>query len=91
MTSHTAQLAAFASALSFEDIPDPVVRKIEDLLVDWFGSTVAPPAQLRHSRLRPGIHMQNWPLAPVRIGVIAIYLIANGRNRPDASHRVAFK
>ena len=55
MTSHTAQLAAFASALSFEDIPDPVVRKIEDLLVDWFGSTVAPPAQLRHSRLRPGI------------------------------------
>ena len=42
MTSHTAQLAAFASALSFEDIPDPVVRKIEDLLVDWFGSTVAP-------------------------------------------------
>ena len=46
MTSHTAQLAAFASALSFEDIPDPVVRKIEDLLVDWFGSTVAPPAQL---------------------------------------------
>jgi len=36
-------LAAFASALSFEDIPDPVVRKIEDLLVDWFGSTVAPP------------------------------------------------
>lgn len=42
MTSHTAQLAAFASALSFEDIPDPIVRKIEDLLVDWFGSTVAP-------------------------------------------------
>ena len=41
MTSHTAQLAAFASALRFEDIPDPVVRKIEDLLVDWFGSTVA--------------------------------------------------
>ena len=40
MTSHTAQLAAFASALRFEDIPDPVVRKIEDLLVDWFGSTV---------------------------------------------------
>jgi 2-methylcitrate dehydratase PrpD len=37
-TSRTAQLAAFAAALRFEDIPAPVVRKIEDLLVDWFGS-----------------------------------------------------
>jgi 2-methylcitrate dehydratase PrpD len=37
MTSHTAQLAAFAAGLRFEDIPEPVVRKIEDLLVDWFG------------------------------------------------------
>ena len=41
MTSHTAQLAAFAAALRFDDIPAPVVRKIEDLLVDWFGSAVA--------------------------------------------------
>lgn len=41
MTSHTAQLAAFAAALRFDDIPMPVVRKIEDLLVDWFGSAVA--------------------------------------------------
>eukprot|EP01032_Pedospumella_encystans_P014955 gene14955-17150_t len=40
-TSNTAQLAAFASALRFDDIPEPVVRKIEDLLVDWFGSAVA--------------------------------------------------
>ena len=40
-TSRTAQLAAFAAALRFEDIPAPVVRKIEDLLVDWFGSAVA--------------------------------------------------
>ncbi|WP_089961916.1 MmgE/PrpD family protein [Limnohabitans sp. 2KL-3] len=39
--SNTAQLAAFASALRFEDIPAPVVSKIEDLLVDWFGSAVA--------------------------------------------------
>ena len=41
MTSHTAQLAAFAATLRFDDIPAPVVRKIEDLLVDWFGSAVA--------------------------------------------------
>jgi 2-methylcitrate dehydratase PrpD len=37
----TAQLAAFAAQLKFEDIPAPVVRKIEDLLVDWFGSALA--------------------------------------------------
>ncbi len=39
--SRTAQLAAFAAQLRFEEIPAPVVRKIEDLLVDWFGSAVA--------------------------------------------------
>ena len=41
MTSATARLAAFAAELRFEDIPEPVVRKTEDLLVDWFGSAVA--------------------------------------------------
>jgi hypothetical protein len=40
-TMYTAQLATFAAELRFEDIPEPVVRKIEDLLVDWFGSAVA--------------------------------------------------
>jgi len=39
--SHTAQLASFAANLRFEDIPASVVRKIEDLLVDWLGSAVA--------------------------------------------------
>ena len=39
--SATAQLAAFAAGLTFEDIPEPVVRKAEDLLVDWFGSALA--------------------------------------------------
>jgi itaconate CoA-transferase len=37
----TAQLAAFAANLKFEDIPDTVVCKAEDLLVDWFGSALA--------------------------------------------------
>jgi 2-methylcitrate dehydratase PrpD len=37
----TAQLAAFAANLHFDHIPAPVVRKIEDLLVDWFGSAIA--------------------------------------------------
>jgi hypothetical protein len=27
--------------LTFEDIPEAVIRKMEDLLVDWFGSTMA--------------------------------------------------
>jgi 2-methylcitrate dehydratase PrpD len=44
MTSNatpTAQLAAFAADLTFEVIPSNVVRKAEDLLVDWFGSVMA--------------------------------------------------
>ena len=39
--SPTAQLAAFAASLTFDAIPAPVVRKAEDLLVDWFGSAIA--------------------------------------------------
>lgn len=39
--SATAQLAAFAADLRFAMIPAPVVRKTEDLLVDWFGSALA--------------------------------------------------
>ncbi len=41
MTTPSAQLAAFAANLRFEQIPEPVVRKTEDLMVDWFGSVVA--------------------------------------------------
>jgi len=39
--SPTARLARFACALAFADIPVPVVRRAEDLLVDWIGSTLA--------------------------------------------------
>ena len=41
MSTATAQLAAFAAGLRFNAIPGPVVRRAEDLLVDWFGSAVA--------------------------------------------------
>jgi len=42
MTSHPSQtLAAFAATLRFEDIPPPVVRRAEDLLLDWFASALA--------------------------------------------------
>jgi 2-methylcitrate dehydratase PrpD len=36
-----AELAAFAAQLRFADIPEAVLGKAEDLLVDWFASAVA--------------------------------------------------
>lgn len=39
--SPTARLARFAAQLRFDDLPPAVVRKTEDLWVDWFGSAVA--------------------------------------------------
>ncbi|MFZ2739359.1 MAG: MmgE/PrpD family protein [Burkholderiaceae bacterium] len=42
MSDHPSlELATFAANLRYVDIPQPVVRRTEDLLVDWFGSTVA--------------------------------------------------
>jgi 2-methylcitrate dehydratase PrpD len=39
--SASQQLAAFAANLKFEDIPPHVVRKAEDLYLDWLGSVLA--------------------------------------------------
>ena len=39
----TGSLARFAAGLRFEDLPDAVVARAEDLLVDWFGSAIAGP------------------------------------------------
>jgi len=42
MTAHPgAQLAAFASGLRFDDIPAPVLRRAEDLMLDWLASALA--------------------------------------------------
>jgi 2-methylcitrate dehydratase PrpD len=42
MNEHPSQtLASFAANLQFEAIPEPVVRRAEDLLLDWFGSALA--------------------------------------------------
>jgi 2-methylcitrate dehydratase PrpD len=38
--SATATLAAFAANLTTADIPDSVLRKAEDLFVDWFSSAI---------------------------------------------------
>ncbi|MEQ6438334.1 MmgE/PrpD family protein [Comamonas sp. w2-DMI] len=40
----SATLAHFAATLRFEDIPEAVVRRAEDLMLDWFGSTLAGKA-----------------------------------------------
>jgi len=36
-----ARLAAFAAELRFDDIPAPVVRRAEDLMLDWLASALA--------------------------------------------------
>jgi 2-methylcitrate dehydratase PrpD len=42
MTDHPSKsLASFAAKLRFEDIPESVVRRAEDLFLDWFGSALA--------------------------------------------------
>lgn len=42
MSAHPSlDLATFAANLRFESLPESVVRRTEDLLVDWFGSAVA--------------------------------------------------
>ncbi|MBS7779542.1 MmgE/PrpD family protein [Acidovorax sp. CCYZU-2555] len=44
MTDHdhpSRTLAAFAAGLGFDDIPAPVLRRAEDLFLDWLGSTLA--------------------------------------------------
>ena len=34
-------LSSFATNLKFDDLPESVVRRAEELLLDWFGSTLA--------------------------------------------------
>jgi 2-methylcitrate dehydratase PrpD len=40
-TQPSQALAAFAANLHFDDIPEVVVRRTEDLFLDWFGSALA--------------------------------------------------
>jgi 2-methylcitrate dehydratase PrpD len=37
----SATLARFASTLAFDHVPSPVLRRAEDLFLDWFGSALA--------------------------------------------------
>jgi 2-methylcitrate dehydratase PrpD len=38
---YSSTLAQFAATLAFEDIPEPVMRRAEDLFLDWMGSALA--------------------------------------------------
>lgn len=45
MATHPSrELAAFAAGLRYEDIPAPVLRRAEDLFLDWAGSALAGKA-----------------------------------------------
>ena len=50
--SGSAGLAAFAAELRPEQVPEPVWRRAEELLLDWFGSALAARARGR------------WPASP---------------------------
>jgi 2-methylcitrate dehydratase PrpD len=39
--NRSATLATFAAALSFDEIPQPVLRRAEDLFLDWFGAALS--------------------------------------------------
>ena len=42
MSNHPSKvLAEFAAGLRFDDIPAPVLRRTEDLFLDWLGSVLA--------------------------------------------------
>ncbi|MFP1680523.1 MmgE/PrpD family protein [Alloalcanivorax sp. C16-2] len=45
MSRHSEHLTAFLAGLRFEDLPQPVVARTEDLFLDWLGSLLAGRSQ----------------------------------------------
>ncbi|WP_314408346.1 MmgE/PrpD family protein [Pseudomonas kuykendallii] len=41
MSEHTRQLTAFLADLAYEDVPEAVLARTEDLFLDWLGSALA--------------------------------------------------
>jgi len=74
--SPSAELAAFAAGLRFDDIPAPVLRRCEDLFLDWLGSTLAG----RSSRAVQSIARYAQAMGPAD-GPSEI-LISRGRSTP---------
>jgi 2-methylcitrate dehydratase PrpD len=72
----SAELAAFAAGLRFESIPDAVVRKAEDLLVDWFGSAVAG------HQARPVMSIVKFAQAMGTVGGPSEVIVTRARTSP---------
>lgn len=83
----TAEVAAFASGLSFDDLPDDVVELAGQCVLDWFGVTVAgasePAAALLVDELSPG--SSTLVARPERLGLLDAALV-NG----TASHALDY-
>jgi len=76
MSDHPSKsLADFAATLRFEGIPAPVLRRAEDLFLDWFGSALAgkgarPVEAIRALRSRHGTgsgRVRSADLAPAHL------------------------
>lgn len=62
-----AELAGFAAALRFEHVPAHVVRKAEDLLVDWFASAVAGHGSRPVETIARFAHSMGPPAGPSEV------------------------
>ncbi|HET6827996.1 MAG TPA: MmgE/PrpD family protein [Ramlibacter sp.] len=76
MTHPGSELAGFAAGLRFEHIPAEVVRKAEDLLVDWFASAVAGHGS------RPVESIARFAQQMGNAGGPAEVIASRGRNTP---------
>ena len=56
----TQALAEFAAGLRFDAIPAPVVRRLDDLFLDWFASALAGKGRAAGMR---AVMAQTWALA----------------------------
>lgn len=76
MTHPGSELAGFAAGLRFEHIPAEVLRKAEDLLVDWFASAVAGHGS------RPVESIARFTQQMGNAGGPAEVIASRGRNTP---------
>jgi 2-methylcitrate dehydratase PrpD len=75
-TNQTATLARFAAELQFDAIPTAVVRRAEDLLLDWIGSALAGKGA------RPVESIERFALAMGPSAGLSEVLIARRRTSP---------
>jgi len=72
----SATLADFVANLTFEDIPQPVIRRTEDLFLDWFGSALAGKGA------RPVEAIESFALAMGRDGGCSEVLVSRRCTSP---------